>query len=255
MMKLTRETTADALGWVLASLFAFLLIGMGAMGIASIVQAHEVPTMVVETALNNTYRLGVTYSEDVTAEDGTVTRERFRHMGTGVWINENVLLTNCHVSTLDRQAEIWATSQHHTQGIRMFLALCDEEADIAVLMSEMPNPKVKPLTIAVRGIQFGDSVYSAGYGLDMALTMKAGIAGRYEFGLGQSYIMPIISGDSGSPVFNYQGELVGLMHTGIMHPRVRVPLADKTFGTTNEELNAMTRNLNVRIKRATGRQL
>lgn len=193
------------------------------------------PPWVAKTMLNNVYAV----SDRVYSENRV-------SLGTGFWIDERHMITNCHVAGAFQRKEwpepgvsvttykdTFATNYDETKTFRMKTVLCDEETDLALLKSYWPNHDARLVTIDWRTPRFGEALYSAGYGINLTLTPKYGYTGiRVYDGVSSVRVtMPIVGGDSGSPVFDKWGRLRGVINKAAMQQTMFgfVPVADRAM--------------------------
>ena len=180
-----------------------LLIGT-AFGLAvGQVKADAIPDTVLEQVTSNVYQI-----------------KHPRYSGTGTWITPTLMLTNCHVAGEDRDVLFKANSFDKTQYYHLHMVLCDKENDLGILESDTPNITFLPSTLAAEPVPFGKDVFSAGYGYGVDLSLKAGIAGLPYTKATDDYrramTLPTAGpGDSGSPVYNKAGQIVGILNSGI----------------------------------------
>ena len=232
------EKIYEAAGWVAASLFALMILGMGVMGASFVIssaQAADIPPKIVSHMLSNVYQI-----------------QAPNHTGTGYWINDRLILTNCHVATTTRGLDLRAVSQAHGSYYTVDMVLCDEEADLAILRSRSPNPDVQPIKLAKTSIPFGSEIFSAGHGLALPLSPKRGIVGTfYTRGRRAMVLAGSGPGDSGSPVWNAKGELVGVLNSG-MATRQGVSLSERSFFIGLSVVTKYLTGLTERMNRAIG---
>jgi S1-C subfamily serine protease len=145
------------------------------------------------------------------------------------------VLTNCHVADkfyLGRgeYRPIYAVNYDESIKFKMNVVTCNNETDMALLKSHWPNHDVLPLNITRAAPNFGQIVYSAGYHEFLPLSPKVGYVGQHNFIRGDILMimqMPLAMGDSGSPVFNKWGSLVGLVTS--VYSMGPIPIADISF--------------------------
>jgi S1-C subfamily serine protease len=189
------------------------LVGMG----LAFDNRGGVPHAVTERFLDNTYMISNT----------TVLDER-RGLGTGVWIDERHVLTNCHVAkmfeiitlhdiTLEYYSE-WdpVTIQNHnqTKAFKGEVVACDDDLDLALIKSYWPNHDAHPVKLDWRTPRFGSVIYSAGYHFGLPLSPKQGLMGKTHIIDGNARVIAAMSlgpGDSGSPIFNRWGDMVAMV--------------------------------------------
>ncbi len=181
------------------------------------------PPWVAKTMLSN-----------VSTISETVTRSGRKTYATGVWVDPHTIVTNCHVSDahvkltwLDDGTKettykpTFATSYDETKVFQMTTVYCNRKTDIAILKSWWPNHDINEVKLDWRTPRFGEALYSAGYGANMPLAPKYGYAGAVLYGphgREQRVTMPIMKGDSGSPVFDKWGRIRGSVNRAFMIP-------------------------------------
>jgi Flp pilus assembly protein TadD len=135
--------------------------------------------------------------------------------GSGFFIRPGQVLTNLHViegarrvevKTLDGKGRIYAS-----QGTLDF----DEEADLAVLSVDVPPERTRVIELTNSLPEEGEGVFVIGNPLRLEGSVSDGIvsAVREVPNLGKiiQTTAPISHGNSGSPVFNYRGQVVGVV--------------------------------------------
>ena len=197
----------------IAGVVLAITLSLAALGL--VFDSGSIPKKVVKKFHNNTYVI-----------TDAINADNRNGLGTGVWLDERYLLTNCHVAqTFEHLSEengeavieylgIKAVSWDERKVFAMDVVACDMDRDLALLKSHWPNHDAIKVDVDWRTPPFGTEVYSAGYGLNQPLSPKIGYTGKvrlYKTGHRIGITMPIVSGDSGSPVFNKWGKLVGLV--------------------------------------------
>ena len=136
-------------------------------------------------------------------------------LGTGLWLTEDKVLTNCHVAQAvgDR---VRLMNSDKDQGWKGTVTHCSKEFDLAIILADYRNTRYIEVKIG-DAPKIGAPIYTAGYGRGMPLTMKTGFAG-YETDTGWHINSSINPGDSGSPIFNQDQELVGVIFMGMVQP-------------------------------------
>jgi S1-C subfamily serine protease len=135
--------------------------------------------------------------------------------GSGFFIRPGQVLTNLHVvegarrvevKTLDGKGRIYASA-----GALDF----DEEADLAVLSVEVPHERARVIELTNNLPEEGESVFVIGNPLRLEGSVSDGIvsAVREVPNLGKiiQTTAPISHGNSGSPVFNLRGQVIGVV--------------------------------------------
>ncbi|HZH33193.1 MAG TPA: trypsin-like peptidase domain-containing protein [Pyrinomonadaceae bacterium] len=135
--------------------------------------------------------------------------------GSGFFIRPGQVLTNLHVvegarrvevKTLDGKGRIYAS-----RGALDF----DEEADLAVLSVDVPHERTRVIELTTNLPEEGEGVFVIGNPLRLEGSVSDGIvsAVREVPNLGKiiQTTAPISHGNSGSPIFNYRGQVVGIV--------------------------------------------
>lgn len=129
-------------------------------------------------------------------------------LGSGFAVGSNCIVTNAHVIQHPQRVSVltYGGTEQKAQVIGM-----DEDQDIAVLVVEEGNYPV--LTIA-KDIQIGEDVFAIGAPKSMAYTLTKGVISAKEREMGAyTYVQtdaPINEGNSGGPLLNASGEVVGM---------------------------------------------
>jgi Flp pilus assembly protein TadD len=135
--------------------------------------------------------------------------------GSGFFIRPGQVLTNLHViegarrvevKTLDGKGRIYAST-----GTLDY----DEEADLAVLSVDIPHERARVIELTSSLPEEGEGVFVIGNPLRLEGSVSNGIvsAVREVPNLGKiiQTTAPISHGNSGSPVFNLRGQVVGIV--------------------------------------------
>lgn len=154
---------------------------------------------------------------------------------TGVWINHQYILTNCHVAS-DLTDHPFATKWDESITYKLDIVECDQVNDLALYKARASNVEAEVLKVDWKTPRFASRVYSAGYRFNMDLAPKVGLTGKL-FTVGKrtrlGITMPIAPGDSGSPVFNSRGNLTALIVSVYATQNVRgfvIPIANISIG-------------------------
>ncbi|HEX8632575.1 MAG TPA: trypsin-like peptidase domain-containing protein [Pyrinomonadaceae bacterium] len=174
--------------------------------------------------------------------------------GSGFFIRPGQVLTNLHVvegarrvevKTLDGKGRIYAS-----QGALDF----DEEADLAVLSVDAPPERTRVTELTNTLPEEGEGVFVIGNPLRLEGSVSDGIvsAVREVPNLGKiiQTTAPISHGNSGSPVFNYRGQVVGVVTVKVTNGQnINLALASARLAslkpdklTTYDALAARNRN-------------
>jgi len=135
--------------------------------------------------------------------------------GSGFFIRPGQVLTNLHVVEGARRVEVKTLDGkgriYPSQGALDF----DEEADLAVLSVDVPPERTRVIELTNSLPEEGEGVFVIGNPLRLEGSVSDGIvsAVREVPNLGKiiQTTAPISHGNSGSPVFNYRGQVVGVV--------------------------------------------
>jgi thioredoxin-like negative regulator of GroEL len=135
--------------------------------------------------------------------------------GSGFFIKAGQVLTNLHVirgayraeiRTLDGKGRVFAVA-----GVLTF----DEEGDLAVLSVPIPLERARPLEISTVLPEDGERIFVIGNPLRLEGSVSDGIvsAVRDVPNLGKiiQITAPVSHGNSGSPLFNLKGQVIGVV--------------------------------------------
>jgi hypothetical protein len=141
--------------------------------------------------------------------------------GTGFFVAPGRVLTNLHVVEGAHHAEV-RTFEGKGKTYRVAgLTTVDEDGDLAVLGVEMPPERAPLVETATAAPEEGERVFVIGNPLRLEGSVADGIvsAVREVPGLGRivQITAPISHGNSGSPVFNMRGQVVGVVTIRVMN--------------------------------------
>jgi S1-C subfamily serine protease len=143
----------------------------------------------------------------------TVTIEGGGVYGSGVLVapDEGLIVTNFHV--VDGMSEPRVTFEDGRTATAKVLEV-DRGLDLA-LLKVPPQKRAAPVMSDLASVRPGDEVYAVGCPRHLAFTVSRGIVSFVNRLVeGTRYVqtdLPINDGNSGGPVVNARGELVGLM--------------------------------------------
>lgn len=131
-------------------------------------------------------------------------------LGSGFALGNNCIVTNAHVIQDPRDITV---SSYGGEEYSAFLLGMDEDQDIAVLA--VPGADFPVLEVAdPDAMRTGDDVYAIGAPKNMAYTLTKGVISAKERKIGfYSYIQtdaPINEGNSGGPLLNAAGQVLGM---------------------------------------------
>jgi len=135
--------------------------------------------------------------------------------GSGFFVEPGQVITNLHVIRGAARAEIKTLDgKGKVYGVAGVLAI-DEEGDLAQLKIDMPLERAKKSELAASLPDEGEKIFVIGNPLKLEGSVSDGIvsAVREVPNVGQiiQITAPISHGNSGSPVFNLRGEVLGVV--------------------------------------------
>lgn len=135
--------------------------------------------------------------------------------GSGFFIRPGQVLTNLHVIDGAHHAEIKTLDGKGKTYPADGLLSVDDEADLAVLSINIPADRARSLEVASVLPEEGEKVFVIGNPLRLEGSISDGIvsAVREVPNLGEivQITAPISHGNSGSPLFNMKGEVIGVI--------------------------------------------
>jgi tetratricopeptide (TPR) repeat protein len=135
--------------------------------------------------------------------------------GSGFFIRPGEVVTNVHVIEGARRAEIRTLDgKGKTYPVAGVLA-SDDEGDLAILSVNLPADRARQLELSTTMPEEGESVFIIGNPLRLEGSVSNGIvsAVREVPNLGKivQTTAPVSQGNSGSPVFNMKGQVIGII--------------------------------------------
>jgi S1-C subfamily serine protease len=141
--------------------------------------------------------------------------------GSGFFIRPGQVLTNLHVVEGAARAEVRTFEGKGKTYSVNGLAGMDAEGDLAVLSVEMPAERARAADVTTATPEEGERIFVIGNPLRLEGSVADGIvsAVREVPSLGRiiQITAPISHGNSGSPVFNMRGQVVGLVTIRVMN--------------------------------------
>src|SRR5215203_3565964 len=141
--------------------------------------------------------------------------------GSGFFIRPGQVLTNLHVVEGAHHAEVRTFEGKGKTYQVLGLTSVDEDGDLAVLGVEMPAERASVVETTTNAPEEGERVFVIGNPLRLEGSVADGIvsAVREVPGLGRivQITAPISHGNSGSPVFNMKGQVVGVVTIRVMN--------------------------------------
>jgi tetratricopeptide (TPR) repeat protein len=135
--------------------------------------------------------------------------------GSGFFVRAGEVITNVHVLRGAQRVEIHTLDgKGRTYPVTGALAL-DEEADLALLSVNLPEERSRPLTLSTSLPEEGEPIFVIGNPLRLEGSVSDGIvsAVREVPDLGRiiQITAPVSHGNSGSPLFNMRGQVIGIV--------------------------------------------
>ena len=135
--------------------------------------------------------------------------------GSGFFIRPGEVVTNVHVLRSAHRVEIRTLDgKGRTYPVTGALAI-DEEADLALLNAEIPEERSRPLPMTNTLPEEGEQIFVIGNPLRLEGSVSDGIvsAVREVPDLGRiiQITAPVSHGNSGSPLFNMRGQVIGIV--------------------------------------------
>jgi Flp pilus assembly protein TadD len=135
--------------------------------------------------------------------------------GSGFFIRPGQVLTNLHVIDGAHRAEIRTLDgKGRTYAVNGIVSM-DDEGDLAVLSINLPADRMRSLEVASSLPEEGEQVFVIGNPLRLEGSVSDGIvsAVREVPNLGEivQITAPISHGNSGSPLFNMKGQVIGVI--------------------------------------------
>jgi hypothetical protein len=141
--------------------------------------------------------------------------------GSGFFVRPGQVLTNLHVVEGAHHAEVRTFEGKGKTYQVSGLTSVDEDGDLAVLNIDMPLERASVVETTAAAPEEGERVFVIGNPLRLEGSVADGIvsAVREVPGLGRivQITAPISHGNSGSPVFNMRGQVVGVVTIRVMN--------------------------------------
>jgi S1-C subfamily serine protease len=163
--------------------------------------------------------------EQVKTEKSNAPKE-LKGNGSGFFVGKNIIATNNHVVEGANEIKVLIQTASDVKTFSTKVLCVDKINDLALLMiddMEFQHLTTLPYNIYQRTIDVGSSIFTMGYPMAQAMgseikvtdgiiSSKTGYEGQIS-----SYQIsaPIQPGNSGGPMFNLEGNLVGITSAGI----------------------------------------
>jgi tetratricopeptide (TPR) repeat protein len=135
--------------------------------------------------------------------------------GSGFFIRPGEVLTNMHVIKGAHRVEIHTLEgKGRTYPVTGALAI-DDEADLALLKVDLPAERSRPLPLTNTLPDEGEQIFVIGNPLRLEGSVSNGIVSAIrevpDLGRIIQVTAPVSHGNSGSPLFNMRGEVIGIV--------------------------------------------
>jgi len=135
--------------------------------------------------------------------------------GSGFFVRPGEVMTNMHVIKGAHRVEIHTLDgKGRTYPVAGALAI-DEEADLALLKIDLPAERSHPLPISMTLPDEGEKIFVIGNPLRLEGSVADGIVSAIrevpDLGRIIQVTAPVSHGNSGSPLFNMRGEVIGIV--------------------------------------------
>jgi len=135
--------------------------------------------------------------------------------GSGFFVRPGEVVTNMHVIKGARRVEIHTLEgKGRTYPVAGALAV-DDEADLALLKVDLPADRSRPLTMTASLPDEGERVFLIGNPLRLEGSVSDGIVSAIrevpDLGRIIQTTAPVSHGNSGSPLFNMHGQVIGIV--------------------------------------------
>src|SRR5712692_1387829 len=135
--------------------------------------------------------------------------------GSGFFVRPGEVVTNLHVISGARRVEIHTLGgTGRTYPVAGTLAV-DDEADLALLKVDLPAERSRPLSLSAALPEEGEQVFVIGNPLRLEGSVSNGIVSAVrevpDVGRVIQITAPVSHGNSGSPLFNMRGQVIGIV--------------------------------------------
>ena len=161
-------------------------------------------------------------------------------IGSGFFVETGYIATNYHV--IKRTEQVFARSvANQTRYTVEEIVAIDEKHDLAILKVSGPSSPILSLENSDE-IEIGETVYTVGNPIGLEGTVSKGIVSSIrDFGSGPLIQIdaPISPGNSGGPVLNEKGKVIGVAVSGFQGTRVQ----NLNFAVPSNYLKALLRRV------------
>lgn len=157
--------------------------------------------------------------------------------GSGVFVNENTILTSFHV--VNGQGNITIELSDYVGAVSATIVKNDAWNDLALLRIDNTlknnNYKVRPISLALADAKLGETVYAFGNPRGLNFTVTKGIISKesqvLEYRDMFQFDAPVHPGNSGGPIVNKKGQLVGIVNSVLTDTQSGEQFDGISFGT------------------------
>ncbi|MCI5140975.1 MAG: serine protease [Candidatus Electrothrix sp. ATG1] len=203
----------------------------------------------------------ITYAKKLPFEklDYVERNEKYHSIGTAFFINKKELMTAEHIFNFihfslhkiffirDINGEIYPLNKVYK---------CSNRRDMMVFDLKKYPKKITPLTFN-RKIEIGDTVFSAGNALGEGISYRAGQVASFtpERAYGEweniRFSSPASPGNSGGPLLNTKGEVVGLIVRKTQSENYNIAVPINELEKLGDQAKFHARNITVQINNTT----
>ena len=173
--------------------------------------------------------------------------------GTGFYIDKNYIITNAHVVLDENGNEL---DEFRIPYRRVELVAWDQDVDLALLYDERGSSNIA--TFRESPVRFGENVTVFGYPQSHLLSYEGNIApgtvsgtsfivNHPQFRNRFQYTAPTQGGNSGGPVFDSEGKVVGISVSGLLDYRKFIT-DEPSIGDSIPQYINISQNINFAIK-------
>ena len=173
--------------------------------------------------------------------------------GSGFFVNPGQVITNLHVIRGAARAEIKTLDGKGKVFPVAGVVGVDEEGDLALLSIDMPPERSKSTELAAALPDEGESIFVIGNPLKLEGSVSSGIvsAVREVPNIGRiiQITAPISHGNSGSPVFNLKGQVLGVVTVKVTNGQnINLAISSSRVSQLHAEKLRLLNELNVKNK-------
>jgi len=147
----------------------------------------------------------------------TIDKNGVKSQGSGFFINpDGIGITNYHVLKGYKKALIQTSDGKTYQIAKILESSTADKNDYVIFQIDADNTYFKCLPVALKQAQIGDEVFAIGSPRGLENTLTKGIVSQYRKTYNRIQIDATIDhGSSGGPLFNMDGEVIGITTSGM----------------------------------------